>query len=246
MLFCRMSSGFSFVFFSCRNKISIIAMKPYNLKSHTPQNKADGSVPVYTQRCVWKSVKRSVCVCGGGGGFPHLTQLLHPPDKALIQGAVVPLSLRGTEPPGAGPARWCLVTQNATAQRGRIRASARTYPNNAFAIAKKKNYCICMHRQKHTHARHTWRDKKKKKVGDTCSKKTLIYIPKCSCQIPPCKKGPITNKWTHNKKEKSPSKSACVTWIFYANGISNEVELSSETLTVFPQPSIKIYATADL
>lgn len=175
----------------------------------------------------------------------YLTHLLRPPDKTLIWGAVVPLFLRGTEPPGGC---WTFLlmshnTKHGTDATEHLHKHTHTctlcFQHHRFVVVHactdlKKNWCT-------PHMK--W---KKPKWGDTYSKKTLIYIPKCSCQIPPCKKGSITNKWTHDKKEKIPFKSACVTWIFYANGISNEVELSSETLTVFPQPSIKIYATADL
>lgn len=179
----------------------------------------------------------------------HLTRLLRPPDTTLIWGAVVPLFLWGTEPPGG---RWTFPLMSRHTKHS-MRASAQTHIHtctdalNAFTITDRLLY---MHAWIKTHTctphMHATHGVKKRKGGDTCSKKTLIYIPKCSCQIPPCKKGSITNKWTYDKKENIPFKSACVTWIFYANGISNEVELSSETLTVFPQPSIKIYATADL
>lgn len=59
-------------------------------------------------------------------------------------------------------------------------------------------------------------------------------------------KGIITNEWREDKKEKISLKSFSVMWIFNANGISNELKLSSETSTVFHQPSIKIYITNDL
>lgn len=60
------------------------------------------------------------------------------------------------------------------------------------------------------------------------------------------KKGIITNEWREDKKEKISLKSFSVMWIFNANGISNELKLSSETSMVFHQPSIKIYITNDL
>ncbi len=182
----------------------------------------------------------------------HLTRLLHPPDKTLIWGAVVLLFLRGTEPPGG---RWTFLlkschTKHNTDALEHLHTHTHTHihthlPMHLMLSPSQIGCCTCMHGQK-THTCTTHMEWKKQRGGDTCSKKTLIYIPKCSCQIPPCKRGSITNKWTYDKKEKIPFKSARVTWIFYANGISNEVELSSETLTVFPQPSIKIYATADL
>lgn len=60
--------------------------------------------------------------------------------------------------------------------------------------------------------------------GDTCSKETLIYIPKCWCQIRHRGKGALLLINEHAAERKDSLQICAVTWIFYANGISDEVQ----------------------
>lgn len=92
--------------------------------------------------------------------------------------------------------------------------------------------CDCTHRQK-LNTLHTVDEKKKKEDETLVFKRSWFIFQSAGVRSHHVQKALwLINEQTI-KKGKTSSRSARVTWIFYVNGISNEVEPSLEALTDF-------------
>lgn len=145
----------------------------------------------------------------------HLTYLLHPPDITLIWGAVVPLFLRGTQPPGG---RWTFLlmsrqTKHSMDDIKQLQTHTHIHTNQC-TVCSCYHWYIAVHactdkKNKQMHACHTWSEKSNnKKKGDTCSKRHWFIFQSARVRSRTVKGGSITNKWTCDKKEKIPFKFA--------------------------------------